>query len=371
VFFALVLFASIALNIFMCGGGLLMLGGRGAGDSGGLPVGERFHGGTSGAADKVAVVEIEGTIVEGLLSFAHRQIDRAAADKNVKAVVVRINSPGGTITASDDLHRRLVQLRDGTNPRHPGQGKPLVVSMGSLAASGGYYIAMPAKKTKPEDVKIFAEPTTLTGSIGVYASFPDIHKLTDKYGIEMKMIKAGDIKGSGSMFREMTPQERQPWDHMVSHAYDRFLGIVAEGRPPLTKDQLAHEVVMRGDVPRLDDAGNVVKGDGDKPETVAFTRKRADGGIFTIDEAIKVGLVDKEGTLDDAIAEAAKQAGVTSYQAIVYRRPLSLLTALVGGDDTKSGPPDLGRLVNNLGPRVWYLLPQAELTAVLGPLQRE
>jgi protease-4 len=307
------------------------------------------------------------------LTYAHKQIDKAAGDKNVKAVVVRIESPGGTITASDELHRRLVQLRDGTTPKFAAQNpaaKPLVVSMGNLAASGGYYIAMPAKQTKDE-IKIFAEPTTITGSIGVYASFPDIHKLADKYGVEMKMIKAGDIKGSGSMFHEMSPQERQPWDDMVNHAYDRFLGIVADGRPGLTKDQLRNEVTLSGDIPLIDDKGNAIKGDDGKPKTAPYTRKRADGGIYTAEEAVKFGLVDKVGTVDDAIAEAAKQAGLTKYRAVTYERPLSLLTALTGAESRAATGLDVGKLASGLGPRVWYMIPQAELSAVLGPLGRE
>src|SRR5205807_4877119 len=136
-------------------------------ESDGPPVREKFHGGTSGASDTVAVVTIDGVIMEGALTYAHKQIDRAAGDKNVKAVVVRVESPGGTITASDDLHRRLTQLRDG-NPVKKTAAKPnLVVSMGNMAASGGYYISMPAKT-------LYAERTTMTGSIGVYAAFPTI-----------------------------------------------------------------------------------------------------------------------------------------------------------------------------------------------------
>jgi protease-4 len=371
--FVIVLIISLGLNVLMCCGGLGSLVGMGGGDVEGAPVREKFHGGTAGADDKVAVVAIEGVIMEGALTYAHKQIDKAASDKNVKAVVVRIESPGGTITASDELHRRLVHLRDGTTPKFAAQSpaaKPLVVSMGNLAASGGYYIAMPAKQTKDE-IKIFAEPTTITGSIGVYASFPDIHKLADKYGVELKMIKAGDIKGSGSMFHEMSPQERQPWDDMVNHAYDRFLGIVADGRPGLTKDQLRNEVTMSGDIPLIDDKGNVIKGDDGKPKTAPYTRKRADGGIYTAEEAVKFGLVDKVGTVDDAIAEAAKQAGLTKYRAVTYERPLSLLTALTGAESRASTGLDVGKLVNGLGPRVWYMIPQAELSAVLGPLGRE
>jgi protease-4 len=372
VLFVLLLLGSLGLNVLLvCGG--LVLGGLSGAETEGPPVREKFHGGTSGASDKVAVVSIEGVIMESALTYAHKQIDRAAGDKNVKAVVVRIESPGGTITASDDLHRRLTQLRDGTTPKYQGQNpapKPLVVSMGNLAASGGYYVAMPAKKAHPEDKKLFAEPTTITGSIGVYASFPDVHKLADKYGVGMKMIKAGDIKGSGSPFHEMTPQERQPWDDMVSHAYDRFLGVVADGRPPLTKDQLATDVVMRGEVPLLDDKGNPVKGDDGKPKTEPYTRKRADGGIFTAEEAVKFGLVDAVGTVDDAIAEAASQAGLSKYRAVVYERPATLLS-LLSAEGTAAGPTDLGRLVTGLGPRVWYLIPQAEPAAVLQPLRRE
>jgi protease-4 len=370
VLFVLLLLGSLGLNILLiCGG--LMIGGLSTDNSDGAPVREKFHGGTSGASDKIAVVSIEGVIMEGALTFAHKQIDRAASDKNVKAVVVRIESPGGTITASDELHRRLTQLRDGTTPKFQAQSpgaKPLVVSMGNLAASGGYYIAMPAKKAGDEK-KIFAEPTTITGSIGVYASFPDIHKLADKYGFTMKMIKAGDIKGSGSMFYEMTPQERQPWDDMVAHSYDRFLGVVADGRP-LTADQLRNEVVMQGEVPLLDDRGNVIKGDDGKPKVEPFTRKRADGGIFTAQEAEKFGLVDAVGTMDDAIAEAAKQAGLTKYRAIVYERPLTLLSALAGGTESRQASPDVSGLISNLGPRVWYIVPQAELAA-LGQARRD
>jgi protease IV len=369
----LFLFASLGLNVaLLCGGLMMRLGGE---ESDSTLIRERFHGGTSGATDKVAIVSIEGVIMEGALAFAHRQIDRAASDKHVKAVVVRIESPGGTITASDELHRRLVQLRDGTTPKFAADNpsaKPLVVSMGNLAASGGYYIAMPAKKSKPDEDKIFAEPTTITGSIGVYASFLDVHKLAEKYGFGMKMIKAGDIKGSGSPFYEMTPQERQPWDDMVSHAYDRFLGIVADGRPQLTKEQLATEVVMQGESPVIDDRGNPIKGEGGKPKTEPFTRKRADGGIYTAEEAVKFGLVDKVGTVDDAIAEAAKQAGLTKYRAVVYQRTGGLVALLAGDTDARApAAPDLGQIVGGLGPRVWYLIPQAELSAVLRPVGRE
>src|SRR5205807_10488227 len=172
--------------------------GFGGGDS---RLHERSPSGARDATDKVAVVRVEGVIMEGFTDYARKQISQAAEDRDVKAIVLRINSPGGTITASDDLHHRIKELRDGNPAKHT-PAKPIIVSMGGLAASGGYYIAMPAQR-------IFAERTTTTGSIGVYASFPNVTGLAKKYGVSMDTIKAGDIKDSGAMLHEMRPQERQ------------------------------------------------------------------------------------------------------------------------------------------------------------------
>src|SRR5437762_1308306 len=119
----------------------------------------RHHSGQKLAHDRIAIIRIDGVLFEGLTSYAQKQIEEAAQDDSVKAVVVRINSPGGTITASDDLHKRLTDLRLG-NPQKKTSPKPMVVSMASMAASGGYYIAMPAQH-------VVAERTTITGSIGV------------------------------------------------------------------------------------------------------------------------------------------------------------------------------------------------------------
>jgi protease-4 len=327
---------------------------------------EKYVGGSSSVAEKVAVVRIEGTIMEGMLAFAHKQIEEAAKDRHVKAVVVRVESPGGTITASDDLHRRLVHLRDGTTPKLKEKGadpKPLVVSMGSMAASGGYYVAMPAARDpqKPEEKKIFAERTTITGSIGVYAAFPNAAEFAKKHGIEMDMIKAGDVKGSGSFFHKMSPQERQPWEDMVENAYHQFLSIVEEGRPML-KGKLTEDLFEPKTIPIRDDKGNVVMADG-KPQTATYTRKRADGGIFTAQEAKQYGLIDAIGTVEDAAAEAAREAGLSQYKVVHYVRPPSLLGLLSGSDVSSAEPLNLSRLANVLGPRVWYIVPQAELSA--------
>src|SRR5262249_13684265 len=151
---------------------------------------ETHHSGDKKAADKVAVVSLDGVIFEGLLEQTHKQLDAAAKDKAVKAVVLRINSPGGSVTASEDLHHRITRLLDG-DPDKGFPPKPSVASMGSIAASGGYYAAVPAQT-------IFAEKTTLTASIGVYAAFPNLTGACEKCGFSMNTIKAGEIKDTGS-----------------------------------------------------------------------------------------------------------------------------------------------------------------------------
>lgn len=320
---------------------------------------EKLHAGNHLASDKVAVVKIEGTIMDGLLNYAHHEIDQAAQDNNVKAVVVRVDSPGGSITASDDLLRRLEQMRDGTTPKHPGTPKPLIVSMGGVCASGGYFISMaaaqnPADLTQP---RIFAERTCITGSIGVYASLPNAKQMADKIGVKMELIKAGDIKGSGSPFHEMTPQERQPWQDMVENAYKQFIDVVETGRPVL-KGKLTKDLFEPREVAKYDDKGAIVDKSGGK-----YTRKLADGGIFTAKEAKEHKLIDDIGTLDDAIAEAVKQAGLRDWRAISYEKPVNLISLLTGSQASVQTQSLLPRA--DFTPRLWYLLPAAEVDARL------
>jgi protease IV len=319
------------------------------------------HSGKKIASDKIAVIRIEGVILDGLTSYAERQIDQAAKDDSVKAVVVRINSPGGSITASDDLFKRLKDLRYG-NKEKDTRAKPLVVSMGSLAASGGYYIAMPAQH-------IVAERSTITGSIGVYASFLNIADLADKYGFRMDTIKAGAVKDSGSMFHHMTPQERKIWQDMVDHAYRQFIGVVEEGRPKL-KGKLSTEIVVREDIP-LDDKGNI-SDKNSKARTVELTRVRADGGIFTAEKAKELGLIDQIGYLDDAIAEARKIAGLgESYKVITYEKPLTLSSILGVSSEQQDSKVDFTSLARGATPRLWYLAPQSELAGLLAASKSE
>jgi protease-4 len=311
------------------------------------------------ATDKVAVVRADGVLVEGFDAHIIKQVQAAARDKHVRAVVLRIDSPGGSIVSSEDIHRELTRLRSGQHPRFPDvKAKPLVASMGAIAASGGYYIAMPAEK-------VFAEKTTITGSIGVYAALPNVSKFAKEHGVEMDLVKAGQIKSSGSPFHELTPQERQPWQDMVDEAYDQFLELVAAGRPPLTKDQLRSDPVIRKEALRYDDKGNVVKDNAGQPIKIPFERFRADGGTFTASEAKRFGLIDDIGTLEDAVAEVARRAGLGEYRVVAYERPPSLLGLILGVRAGPAGGPELTQLARGLTPRVWYLAPGCDLAGIL------
>jgi protease IV len=347
VFFWFLFLASVALNCFL----FLALVGQSFGVGDGLSsmhLEEKYHAGHRDSKNKIAIVRVDGAIMEGMLHYVHKEIERAASDNNVKAVVVRINSPGGSITASDDLYQRLVHLRDGTTPGHLSSKKPLIVSMASLTASGGYYIAMAAER-------LLAERTTITGSIGVYAAFPNVSKLTDKYGFDMIVIKSDDLKDSGSPFKPMRPQEHQLWQDMVNHAFQQFIEVVEEGRPQL-KGKLT-QVVEEREIP-------------DGNEKVKYVRKRADGGIFTANKALEYGLVDQIGDVDDAVAEASKAAALgDDYRSITYQKPISLFD-LFGGQ-TKAKAPDFGKLAELAMPRLWYLAPQSDLAGYLAALGRE
>jgi protease-4 len=325
-----------------------------------VPLGEKHYSGQSRATDKVAIITLDGVILEGLLGYANKQIEQAAGDHNVKAIVLRINSPGGSITASDDLYRKLIELRDG-NSKKGHAPRPLIVSMGGLAASGGYYVAMPGQT-------VFAEPTTLTGSIGVYTSFPNVKKLADQYGVAVNTIKQGQIKDSGSPFAEMTSHERQVWQDMVNDAYQRFVHVVENGRPMLSGGKLLEPLTI---TPTKTGPG-FLKAEADKKEP--YTRYLADGGVWTAENALKYKLVDKIGTLDDAVQAAHDAANLSdNYQAIKYERP-STLADLLGLGAHSSVPPsgsvlDPARLEAGFAPRLWYLAPGAELSGLFAAMR--
>ena len=177
--------------------------------------------------DKVAVIDVSGMILnarssgifgdgENMVSLFRERLDAAAKDPHVKAVVLRINSPGGAVTASDIMYRDLVNFRART-------GKPVVACMMDLACSGAYYLAMAA------DV-VYCHPTTVTGSIGVIMSLYNASGLAAKIGIASNAIKSGPIKDIGNPLRDMTDEERAVLQHLVNCFYDQFVQVVFTGR---------------------------------------------------------------------------------------------------------------------------------------------
>ncbi|MGQ9500494.1 MAG: signal peptide peptidase SppA [Anaerolineae bacterium] len=257
----------------------------------------------------VALVRLEGVIMSGdpptnpfldasaaaYSGYIVKQLKWAEENEAVKAVVLRIDSPGGSVVASNEIHQQVAAMN-----------KPVVVSMGELAASGGYYVAAPA------DV-IFANPDTLTGSIGVIAQFLDLSSLLADYGITATTIKSGKFKDSGSAFRPMTEEEKAAWQTIIDEAYEGFVKVVAEGR------QL----------------------------TVAEVKALADGRVYTGRQAKELQLVDELGNLPDAIRKAGELGGITGEPEVIeYREPFDFFRQLL----SMVQPSDpLARIINALG----------------------
>jgi protease-4 len=233
--------------------------------------------------DKIAIIDVEGMIMNvrtsGLLgsgenpvALFRERLDAAAADKRVKAVVLRINSPGGAVTASDIMYQDLLKFREKTH-------KPVVACMMDVAASGAYYLAMGCDC-------VYAHPTTVTGSIGVIMSLYNASGLAAKLGITSDPIKSGPIKDIGNPLRLMSDEERTVLQGMVNSFFDQFVHVVASGR------RLPEERV----------------------------RVLADGRVYTGLDAKNLGLVDEVGYLEDAIATAKQLAGICDAAVVAYDR---------------------------------------------------
>ncbi|MCS5617771.1 MAG: signal peptide peptidase SppA [Pirellulales bacterium] len=277
---------------------------------------EQYHSLSRSAADKVAIVTIRGAIMGGD-GFARHQLDTIADDEAVKAVVLRIDSPGGTVSGSDELHHVVGDLI-------ADRELPVVVSMGGLTASGGYYVAM---ANGGRDDCIFAEPTTLTGSIGVIIPFFDLSAALERIDVRDDSIASGPLKEMLSPTKERPPEladkERKVLQSLVDGMFARFKAIVKEGRPKL--DDEAIEAV-------------------------------ATGQIFTAEQAKEAGLVDRIGFLEDAIDRAVELAGLDKETARVvkYARPKGLLDEVLGGQSA-GARVSLERLAELATPRAWYV----------------
>ncbi|MCU0607257.1 MAG: signal peptide peptidase SppA [Candidatus Edwardsbacteria bacterium] len=234
----------------------------------------------------VAVVEVRGVIdvPDGIV----RSLNRCRDNSSVKAVVLRVDSPGGGVAASQEIWQAVKRVRE---------KKPVVCSMAEVAASGGYYVACACDS-------IVANPGSLTGSIGVIMEFPVAEELLRKVGLRFEVLKAGENKDIGSPFRQMRPAERAMLQEMIDDIHQQFIGAVAEGR-------------------------------GIPADSV---RLLADGRVFSGKQALALRLVDTLGTLDDAIDLAGRMGGIAGRPRVTRerRRTINVLDLLAASSEALS-----------------------------------
>jgi len=271
--------------------------------------------------DKVLLLDLAGVLAEEpiltlesrpqvpLLARVREELEKADEDERVRAIVLRINSPGGTVTASDILYHEISRFK-------ARRKVPVIASILDVGASGGYYVALAADR-------IVAHPTTVTGSIGVLMLTVNSGGLLEKIGVSASYIKSGQYKDMGSPFRSLSPEERAIFQELIDRLYGRFVTLVARER-------------------RLDEAR---------------VRAFADGRVYTAAEALSLGLVDRIGYLEDAIALARESAGIAEAKVVAYHRPRQYRATIYSAADpppTASGVADLARMVFS-GPRFLYL----------------
>jgi len=299
---------SVLLNIG------LLLGGAGFDSS--SSVREKYFSHERYASDTIAIISLEGMILGEDGGFVKRQIDQAIKDDDVKAVVLRINSPGGTVTGSDYLYHHLSRLKEERKI-------PIIVSMGSLAASGGYYAAMAVGDT-PDS--IFAERTTWTGSIGVIIPHYDLSTLLQKkLGVEDDSVSSHPLKNMGSFAKRMTDEERQIYQTLVDDTFAQFKDIIKAGRPKFQQD----------------------------PESLD---KLATGQVYTAQQALELGLVDKIGFIEAAIDRAIELAQLDKDDVRVfkYQREPTMADILLGVRGPDRGV-DVAAFLDMTVPRAYYL----------------
>lgn len=272
---------------------------------------------------QIVVMDVEGVIQDTgeesyftAEAYNHRSfMERLNAIKDndtVKGIILRVNSPGGGVVESAEIHNKLMQIKKETK-------KPIYVSMGSQAASGGYYISTPADK-------IFASPETMTGSLGVIMQSYNFEGLAEKYGIDMVTIKSGKYKDLMNPFREVTEDEKEILQSMVTSSYDQFVKVIAEGRS-MPEDEV---------------------------------RKIADGRIYDGRQAKEINLIDELGYLEDVIADMKKSENLKGAQVVrlVGSDSFSSLFSMkmqqwVGVNDEVSTIKSL--MTENQSPRMMYL----------------
>ena len=277
--------------------------------------------------DKILLMDISGVLSTkekggrlpfqkeaSIVSRVREELKKAAKDKRIKGLIMRINSPGGTVTSSDIIYSEVNKFKEKKKI-------PVIACIMELAASGGYYVALAADT-------IVAHPTSVTGSIGVIALKFNAKGLMEKIGIEDETIKAGDKKDLLSPFRPNTEEEREILQNILNNFHRKFMDIVAEGRKELDMEQI---------------------------------KVLADGRVFSAEQAAKEKLVDEIGYLDDAIELVKKRAGIDKAKVIIYHRPYSyknnIYSRMINSDfkNINLVNVDVGRILDDMGLRFMYL----------------
>lgn len=275
---------------------------------------EKYHSlSKSNGADKVVVLDASGVIMSGQ-GFVKQQIEQIRKDESIKGIVLRVDSPGGTVYGSDFMYHHLVKLREERE-------LPMVVSMGSVAASGGYYIAM---AVGDQEKCIYAEPMTTTGSIGVILPHYNVAGLMEKYGVEEDSIATHPRKNMLSMSKEMSDDDREVIGKYIDHAFQRFKEVIRYGRPNFAENTEALDVLATGE-------------------------------MFTAKQAKESGLIDEIGFIEDAIDRVIEMANLKkdSTRVVKYAKPVTLMDALALGKASDSSA--LKELLELSTPRAYYL----------------
>lgn len=262
---------------------------------------------------RIAILEIDGIIFDDIELL--EQIRELRHNGSVKGVLVAINSPGGEVGPSQSIYRELRRIRDE-------DGMPVVATIGSVGASGGYYAALGADS-------IFVLPGSLTGSIGVVMEIPQIQELMDRVGVEMEVVKSAEFKDVGSPFRPFRENDREVLEGLIQDLYAQFVEAVAEER----------------EIP------------------VDEVRRLADGRVYTGQQALDAGLVDRIGNLNDALAAVGRMAGLGDDPRVMWppkRRGFSLLDVVLGGAKGAGLTSLLRPLEEARGPKLRYIVPFAE-----------
>jgi len=258
--------------------------------------------------DKIVVIDVDGVMMNRPQSGLMRQgdnpvstflekLDKAAADDDVKAVVLRINSPGGSVAAADMMYHSLAKFKHRTRV-------PVVACMLDVAASGGYYLACGADG-------IVAQPSTVTGSIGTIMQTFSVAGTMEKIGVETVAVKSGKMKDIASPLHDLSDEEKQILQQIIDGMYEQFLAVVENGRPDLEPNRL---------------------------------RRLADGRVFFAEQAKELGLIDRIGYPDDAVNWAKQIAGIEKAKTVIYHRSLTSMPNIYGSASNQSS--GIGPLVN-------------------------